>query len=315
MSQRIKQNKRIKAKLKNNSELLLLASPTIIIVFIFKYLSLPGMYLAFVKFRYHGGGFFYNMIKSEFVGVENFKFLFAGKDTFLMFRNTIGYNLIFIVVGLLATVTVAIAISDLLNDKIKKSYQTLMLLPFFLSWVVISYIMTSFFADDGIIDNIITAMGMQPVSFYFNPTYWPLILVLMNLWKGIGYGTVIYLSALKGIEPSLYEAAVIDGASKMQQILRITLPMLKPLMIMLTILAIGGILNSDFGLFYHLPRNSGPLFEVTHTLDIFVYKTLLLSGNVGLSSATGVFKSIVGFFMILITNMIVRKIEPENSLF
>ncbi len=303
------------ADVKRYKGLILMALPSVILIFIVKYLPLPGMYLAFVKFRHQGGGFFYNMIHSEFVGFKNFQFLFSGKDTALMFRNTIGYNLVFISVGLVVTVAVAIMINEMLNEKIKKTFQTFMFLPYFLSWVVISYIGLAFLSDSGIINDILVGMGKEPISFYFEPKYWPFILVFMNIWKGIGYGTVVYISALKGLDRSIYEAAAIDGASKWAQIVNITLPLLKPLMIILTILAVGGILNSDFGLFYHMPKNSGPLFTATHTLDVFVYKTFLLSGNVGLSAATGVFKSVVGFSIVLITNAIVRKIEPEYSLF
>lgn len=295
--------------------LLLMALPTVILIFVLKYLPLPGMYLAFVKFRHQGGSFFYNLFNSEFVGLKNFQFLFSGKDTVLMFRNTIGYNLIFIFVGLVVTVAVAIMIHEMLNERVKKTFQTFMFLPYFLSWVVISYIALSFLSESGIINDFLVMMGKEPISFYFEPKYWPFILVIMNIWKGIGYGTVVYISALKGLDKALYEAAAIDGAKKWDQIKHITLPLLKPLMIILTILAVGGILNSDFGLFYHLPKNSGPLFTATHTLDVYVYKTFLLSGNVGLSAATGVFKSVVGFSIVMVTNMIVRKLDPEKSLF
>lgn len=295
--------------------LLIMALPTIILIFVLKYLPLPGMYLAFVKFRHQGRGFFYNMFHSKFIGLDNFKFLFSGGDTLLMFRNTIGYNIIFIFVGLVVTVTVAIMIHEMLGETVKKVFQTFMFLPYFLSWVVISYIALSFLSDSGIINDFLVMIGKEPISFYFEPKYWPFILVVANIWKGIGYGTVVYISALKGIDRSLYEAAAIDGAKKWDQIKYITLPLLKPLVIILTILAVGGILNSDFGLFYHLPKNSGPLFTATHTLDVYVYKTFLVSGNVGLSAATGVFKSVVGFLIVLITNTIVRKIDEEKSLF
>lgn len=295
--------------------LLLMALPTVILIFLVKYLPLPGMWLAFVKFRHQGGGFFYNLFHSEFIGWGNFKFLFSGADTWLMFRNTIGYNLIFIFLGLVVTVTVAIMINEMLSERLKKTFQTFMFLPYFLSWVVISYMALSFLSESGIVNDLLVALGREPISFYFEPKYWPFILVAANLWKGIGYGTVVYISALKGLDKALYEAAAIDGATKWHQIRYITLPLIKPLMVILTILAVGGILNSDFGLFYHLPKDSGPLFAATHTLDVYVYKTFLLSGNVGLSAATGVFKSVVGFGIVLTTNAIVRKIDPEQSLF
>lgn len=302
---------------KNNRELLLLALPAIIITILVKYLAYPGLILAFKDYQSSSTqGFFGSLISSPWVGLENFKFLAINPDIGLVLRNTLGYNILLIVLGLVAAVASAIILNEILNLKTKKYIQTMMFFPFFMSWVSVSYMMIGFFDTDfGFINQVITFFGGTPVEWYNDPTWWPFIIIFMGLWKGLGYNSVIYLSSVMSIDKSFYEAAIIDGASKWQQIKWITIPTLKPMMIILTILGIGGIMYSDFGLFYQLPRNSAALYNVTQTLDIFVYNAIQAPGSLELSAAAAFFQSIIGCAMVIGTNFIVRKLDPDSSLF
>jgi putative aldouronate transport system permease protein len=233
-----------------------------------------------------------------------------------MFRNTLLYNFIFIVLGIIIPVTLAIMISQLHNKRIAKVYQTGIFLPHFLSWVVVSYFVFSFLSvDKGLFNQVMKIFGRDSVQWYMEEKYWPYIIIFLNTWKGVGYGMVVYLASISGIDASLYEAAVIDGATKWQQVKHVTLPMLKPIMIILFILSVGRIFSSDFGLFYQVPRNSGPLVNATQTIDVYVYKALMGMNNIGFSSAASFLQSIFGLVTILSANLIVRKIDPESSLF
>ena len=247
---------------------------------------------------------------------KNFEFLFTSGDAWRITRNTVLYNLVFIVLGLIFAVFVAIVLNEIANKKLAKVYQTSMLFPHFLSWVIVSYFVFSFLsADKGMMNSILGSFGMEPVQWYSEPENWPGILVFMNVWKGVGYGSIVYLAAIVGIDKTYYEAATIDGASKWQQIKNITIPLIVPLMIILTIMAIGGIFRSDFGLFYQVPRNSAILYPVTDVIDTYIYKGLMNMGNIGMSTAAGLYQAVVGFILILSTNYAVKKIDPEYGLF
>ncbi|WP_260405677.1 ABC transporter permease, partial [Paenibacillus sp. 598K] len=253
---------------------------------------------------------------SDWVGFKNFEFLFSTNDAYIITRNTILYNLVSIALGLVIAVTFAILIHELLNKRLAKLYQTGMFLPYFLSWVVISYFAFTFLSTDkGMVNQIVTALGGDPVNFYSEPKYWPFIIVFVGIWKSIGYSSVMYLAAITGIDKSYYEAGMLDGASKWQQTRYITLPHLRPLMIILTILAIGGMFRSDFGLFYQLPKDSGALYPVTNVIDTFVYRSLINMGDTGMSTAAGLYQSVVGLILILLANYAVRKIEKDHALF
>ncbi|WOO88190.1 ABC transporter permease subunit [Mollicutes bacterium LVI A0039] len=237
-------------------------------------------------------------------------------DIGIILRNTLGYNISLIIIGTIAAITAAIAINEILHLKSKKLIQTLMFFPFFMSWVSVSYMMVGFFDSDyGILNQILGFLNIAPVEWYNDPTWWPLILILMGTWKGLGYNSVIYLSTIQGFDKSYYEAACIDGATKWQQIKYITIPLLRPMIIILTILGIGGIMYSDFGLFYQLPKNSAALYNVTQTLDIFVYNALKIPNSIGLSAAASFFQSTVGFILVIGSNLIVRKIDKDSALF
>lgn len=275
-----------------------------------------GTVLAFKDFRISPDGFFASVFNSEWVGFKNFEYLFTTNDAYIITRNTILYNLAFIILGLVIAVGFAIMLSELVNKRTAKVYQTGMFLPHFLSWVIISYFAFTFLSvDKGTLNQIITYFGGEPISWYSEAKYWPFIIIFVGIWKGVGYNSVIYLAAITGIDKSYYEAAVIDGASKWKQVRYITIPLLKPLMIILTILAIGGIFRSDFGLFYQLPKDSGALYPVTNVIDTFVYRGLINMGDIGMSTAAGLYQSFVGLVLILVANYIVRKIEKDHAIF
>lgn len=280
------------------------------------YLPMFGTVIAFKDFKIHRDGFFASVLNSKWVGLENFNFLFSTEDAYIITRNTILYNLALISLGLVLAVGIAITLNELVNKRTAKVYQTAMFMPYFLSWVIISFFTFSFLSvDKGILNQVVVYFGGDPISWYGDTRFWPYILIFMGIWKSIGYSSVVYLAAIAGIDKSYYEAAMIDGASKWQQIKFITLPLLKPLMVTLTILAIGGIFRSDFGLFYQIPRDSGVLYSVTNVIDTYIYRSMSTTGNLGMSTAAGLYQSIVGFIMVLVTNSIVKKISKENAIF
>jgi putative aldouronate transport system permease protein len=308
-------NKSKLKKFNENKELLALTLPGTIWFLIFSYLPMLGVVIAFKDWKIYGG-FVESLIKSKWIGLDNFKFLFQSSDAWLITKNTILYNLVFIVLGIVIPVALAILLKELLNKRLSKLYQTAMFLPYFLSWVVVSYCLYAFLSPtQGYVNNILKSIGMDQVSWYTESKYWPFIIIFMSQWKGIGYGTVVYLASICGIDKTYYEAAVIDGASKWQQIKNITIPLLKPVLIIMFITSIGGMFKSDFGLFYQLPKNSGALYPVTNVIDTYVYRGLMNLGNIGMSSAAGLYQSFVGLILILITNGIVKKVDSDNAFF
>ena len=289
----------------------ILMLPGLIYLFINNYMPLPGLVIAFKQ--YNAGKGIYG---SPWVGLKNFEYLFTTSDAFVITRNTILYNVAFIVINTTLAIAVAIILSEL-EGKRKKVYQSAILLPNLLSTVIIGYLVFAFFSvENGFINNtILKALGKDPVSWYSEPKYWPFILIFVNTWKGVGYGCLINISTINGIDPSLYEAASLDGATKWQQIKNITLPFLKPTVTTLTLMSVGRIFYSDFGLFYQVPRDSGLLYSATNVIDTYVYRGLMKSGNVGMSAAAGFYQSIIGFIIVLTANGIVRKVSKENAMF
>lgn len=303
-------------RFKANKELLFLALPGAVWFLIFSYLPMFGVVIAFKNFRITGKSFIKSLIDSDWVGFKNFEFLFKTNDAWVITRNTVLYNLVFIVLGIVLPVCLAIIVNELLNKKMAKVYQSAMFLPYFLSWVVVSYCLFAFLSvDKGYINHLLAKLGHGEISWYTEPKYWPFIIIFMSQWKGIGYGTVVYLASIAGIDKTYYEAAMIDGATKWQQIKSITLPLLKPVITILFILSIGKIFNADFGLFYQLPKDSGPLYPVTNVIDTYVYRGLMNLGEIGMSSAAALYQSVVGLILILLSNYVVKKIDSENSLF
>lgn len=301
-------------------ELILLSLPTVIWYIIFSFIPMFGVVVAFKRFRISGGGrgFIRNLLDSDWVGFSNFEFLFKSSDTFIMLRNTILYNVLFIVLGIVIPVTLAIMISNLYSQKFAKVCQTAMFLPHFMSWVVASYFLFAFLSPgQGAVNKMIESMGGQGISWYGEQAmpYWPFILTLMNIWKTTGYGMVVYLATITGIDSTYYEAAVIDGATKWQQVTKITLPLLKQIIIIMFIMNVGRIFNSDFGLFYQVPKDSGALNNATLTIDVYVYRALRVMTNIGMSSAAALFQSVCGFITIMIANTIVKKVDEESAFF
>lgn len=285
--------------------------PAMLIIFIYNYVPIVGITIAFKDFRYNLG-----FLKSEWVGFKNFKFFFASSDAWRVLRNTIGLNLLFIFLGLVLSVIVALLLNELRNRLVIKSIQTIMFFPYFISWVVAAYILYAFLNHKyGIINNLLSALGLEGVPWYREPSYWPFILAFMYLWKTVGYTSVIYYAGLMGVNKDYYDAASVDGANKIQKMWHISLPAISPLITILTILAIGRVLYADFGLFYQLTRDQGILYKTTDVLDTYVYRALRVTGDIGMSSAIGFFQAFVGFILIITTNTIVRKINYDNSLF
>lgn len=289
-----------------------LALPGIIYMICNNYLPMFGIVIAFKHLNFRQGIF-----GSDWCGFDNFKFLFASKDAWAITRNTILYNLAFIILTTVISVAVAILINEIRSRTASKLYQSLILLPYLMSWVIVSYLAYAMLSGEtGMINNgIFKALGIKTVSWYNEPKYWPFILTFVHLWKTVGYAMIIYYSSIVGMSQDYFEAATLDGASKWQQIKYITLPLLKSTMITMLVLQVGRIFYSDFGLFYQIPMNSGTLYSVTRTIDVYVYNALMKSSDFGMSSAASVYQSIVGFVLILAVNALLRKTSRENALF
>ncbi|CAN7242771.1 ABC transporter permease subunit [Paenibacillus sp. LjRoot153] len=294
------------------SPLYLMMLPGIAYLIINNYLPMFGLTIAFKDINFAKG-----IWGSDWVGFQNFKFLFQTSDAYLITRNTILYNAAFIVIGLVVAVGFAILLNEIKSKFASRLYQSIIILPFLISMVLVSYLVFSTLSiESGFMNKtILPALGIEPISWYNEPKYWPVILTLVHTWKGAGYACIIYLAAIIGIDPEYYEAAKLDGASKWQQIRTITIPLITPVIIMLTLLAIGRIFYSDFGLFYQVPMNAGALFSTTNVIDTYVFRGLLQLGNIGMSSAAGFYQSIVGFVLVIVSNYVVRKVNKENALF
>lgn len=291
--------------------LYLMMLPALIYLFINNYLPMSGLVLAFEKYNVKDG-----IWGSQFVGFKNFTFLLKSNDLPILFRNTLGYNLCFILINLVLGVTLAILITEITNLKFRKAAQSSILFPFVVSIVIVSYMVRAFLDPEaGLLNHLLVSMGHQKVAWYDTAKYWPFILIFVNTWKGVGYGCILYISSILGIDMSLYESASLDGATKFQKIRYITLPFLKPTMITVSLLSLGRVFNSDFGLFFQVPQNSGLISSTTQTIDTFVYNALITQSNVGMSAAASFFQSVMGFLMIVVFNAITRKISRENALF
>ncbi|MCC8067800.1 MAG: ABC transporter permease subunit [Clostridiales bacterium] len=285
--------------------------PGLIYLFINCYMPLPGLVIAFKKFNYAKG-----IWGSPWVGLKNFIYLFKSPDTFNMIRNTLGYNFVFILLGNILAVAIAIMLYFLQGKMNKKVYQTVILIPYLLSTVIVSYVVYAFLGQEsGILNNLLVSLGKDKISWYTEAKYWPVILTLVYLWKNFGYSSILYYATVVGIDTSLYEAAMTDGANRAKQVWHVTLPGLKNTIITVTLLQVGKIFFTDFGLFYQVPMRSGLISSVTDTLDVFVYKNLTQLNDIGRAAAAGFLQSVLGFILILIVNMIVRRIDKESALF
>ena len=302
---------------RDDTELTLLAVPTFVWYILFSFLPMFGIFIAFKRYQiFPGKSFIYNLIHSEWVGFDNFKYLVESRSLYILLRNTILYNLVFIVLGIVIPVTLAIMISLIYSKRKSKVYQTAMFFPHFLSWVVVSYFVYAFLSyDKGILNSFLKTLGRDPIQWYMEAKYWPFILVFMSLWKTTGYNMVVYLASITGIDPSLYEAAVVDGATQWQQVRHITIPSLTPVIIMMFILNVGKIFYSDFGLFYQVTRGiPASLYDTVSTIDTYVYNALLSSTPIGMTSAATVFQSVACCITILLANWIVKKIDKDYAI-
>ena len=309
-----------------NLSYLLMVLPGALWLLLFAYLPMPGVVMAFKTYRlvkppadsFIQNKFIYSLIKSPWVGLDNFKYLALPtniQSTLTYIRNTVLYNLAFMVVGTVLSVALAVMIFELRNRFLAKTYHSILFLPYFISWVVVAYVVYALGSANGIINNIIVPMGFAPLEVYKEKIYWPFIFLAANIWRYTGNGSIIYLATITGIDPELYEAAAIDGAGKWKQFVHVTLPQLLPVIVLLQILAVGRIFGSDFDMFYTLPNGAALVKDVTQTIDIFVYSMLQSSAPLGYPAAAAFVQSIVGFILILVTNAIVRRVKPEMALF
>lgn len=285
--------------------------PGLIYLIINNYIPMAGIIIAFKKYNFSKG-----ILGSEWYGIRNFTYLFRSQDAFYIIRNTVLYNIAFIILGNIMAITIAIMLNELKSKKGKKIYQTLILIPYLISMVVVSYIVYAFLSlDSGFLNHIIERMGGHPIQWYTESKYWPFILTIVYLWKSFGYISIIFYATVIGIDSAIYEAAAIDGAGRFKRIWHVTLPGLKNTIITMVLLSVGKMFYSDFGLFYQVPQRSGLIANVTDTIDVYVYKSLTMLNDIGRSSAAGFLQSVLGFVLVLIVNMIVRKVDDESALF
>lgn len=290
---------------------LVMCLPAILILFLFSYMPMIGLVLAFKKFDYSLG-----IWNSPWVNLDNFQFLLASGNTFTrMTRNTLLYYVVFTVIGTTLNIVLAIGIDQFVFKRLGKVFQSIMIIPVFISFAAVQFIVYAFFSNNGMVNNIIGLMGGDTLRWYTSFKYWPFILTVVKIWSSVGYGSVLYMSVLAGIDQEMYEAAQIDGANKWKQIWNITLPSLVPMITIMLLLGVGGIMRSDTGLFYQVTRNSGILYETTQVIDSYILNAILTTPDFGFTAATTFYQSVIGLVMILVANGIVRKAAPENSLF
>ena len=299
-----------RSKFVNSLPLTLLALPGVAMVFLFHYVPLYGLILPFKNYDYSLGFW-----RSPWIGFKNFEYLFVGRGVLIATRNTILYNFAFIVLGLVCSVLLALMLFEM-QKRAVKTYQTIIFLPYFISWVVAAYVLRSLLdMENGMLNNLLAIFGKNPVMWYNDARYWPPIIVLIYLWKHVGYNIVIFYAALMGIDRELYEAARIDGAGKLKQVINISIPMLKPMITMIFLLNVGKILYGDFGLFYNTTMDSSLLYSTTDVIDTFVYRALTSLGDLGMSAAAGFLQSVLGFTIVISANALTRKVDKENALF
>lgn len=303
--------KKNRAYRKQNMQLITLALPAIILLALFNYWPMFGIILAFKDYKVPKGIF-----GSPWVGLKNFEFFFQSQDAFRVIRNTLGLNLMFIVTGIFFGVLFALIMFEVKRKNQVKVYQTVSIIPSFISWVAVGFIVYALLEPTrGIFNQVLVAMGKEAIDWYSEPKYWPFILLLTKTWQGVGLGSIIYYAALMGVDNELFEAAEIDGAGKLQKTWYVSIPQILPIIIVMGILDVGKIFRADFGLFYNVTRDVGALYSTTDVIDTYVFRALMQQGNIGMSSAVGLVQSVVCFITLMSTNLVVKKVSPENSLF
>lgn len=294
---------------KRTLPLYLMMLPGLVYLIANNYLPMFGILIAFKKVNFSVG-----LLKSEWVGLSNFEYLFKTKDAFVMIRNTVLYNLAWIILGLVIAVFIAICMAEISSRKAAKVIQPVICFPSMVSAVILSFIVYAFLSETyGFLNT--TLFKGHPVAWYHTAKYWPIILTIVHFWQNAGQSSIIYMASIGGIDKGLYESARLDGAGKWSQIWNITLPMLKPMIILMMLMSIGRIFNSDFGLFYQVPLGNGLLSSTTQTIDTYVYRALLELNNISMSSAASVFQAVIGFVLVLASNLLVSVVEPDNALF
>lgn len=302
---------RWRKRLRKNATRLLMAAPAVIWIFLFSYIPMFGLVIAFQDYRFDKGIF-----GSTWVGLQNFRFLVSTEDGFRMTFNTLFMNGLFIITNTVASITVAILLYRIQRRFVTRFYQATMFFPYFISWVIVqAFVFALLNSDTGLINQQLTRMGAEPVQWYSSPEHWRWILTVANLWKSVGFWSIVYFAGMMAISPELYEAAQVDGANGWQQTLYITLPLLVPLVIINVLLSIGRIFYADFGLFYIVTRDQGLLYKTTDVIDTYVFRGLQRTGKIGMASAAGFYQAVVGFVLVFLSNWIVRRIDPDRSLF
>lgn len=292
--------------------LMVMCLPGLIYLVINNYIPMAGLVIAFKEYNYAKGIF-----GSDWIGFKNFEFLFRTRDAFVITRNTVLYNLLFIVINTAGSIVTAVLLSEVASKLLLRIYQTVILLPYLISIVIVSYLAYAFLATDvGFINkSILPLFGKEAVTWYLEAKYWPVILPVVSFWKGVGFTSVIYLSSIVGIDRTFYEAAELDGATKLQGVRHITIPLIAPVITMMLLLSVGRIFYSDFGLFFQVPMNSGAIYSTTNVIDTYVYRGLMQLNNIGMAAAAGLYQSIVGFILVISSNFLVRRFNPDNALF
>lgn len=301
----------LRRELSVHGALYLMALPGVIVLFVVAYLPMPGLILAFKNYRFATG-----IWGSEWVGFKNFQFLFSTGDAYRVIFNTLFLNLLFMTAALVGSLIMAVMLQEIYHRYIAKVYQSILFFPHFISWVIVGYFAFAFLnSDSGLVNNILASMGLAPINWYAEGGYWPAILVIISLWKGLGYFTIIYLAGMLAINPEYYEAARIDGANKFQEVWSVTLPLIRPLIIVNVLLAIGRILYANFDFIYNVTRDASLILSTTNVIDTYVYRSLVAVGNYNLASAAGFFQATVGLALVLLANWMVRRYEPDQALF
>lgn len=298
-------------ELKKNNLLYLLALPGIVLIFVFAYLPMLGIVIAFQNFNPIKG-----ITGSEFVGLKNFEFFIQSSDTIKVIFNTIYLNILFIGFGTIVSIAIAIMLTELGGKWFKRISQTIITLPHFLSWTVVAMFVTALLSTEtGLINKMLNSIGIESISFFSSAGWWPFLLVMLKLWAGAGFGSIVYLATISGINPEIYESASIDGASRWDKIRHITLPLLKPTVILLLLLAVGGLFNGDFGMIYAIVGANPVLYPTTDVIDTFVYRALVDLGDMSMAAAVGLFQSVVGFILVVSINYLTRRLSPDSALF
>ncbi len=296
---------------KKTYSLTAMAIPGSLLIFIFSYVPMFGLVLAFKDFRYDKGIF-----GSDWCGLENFRFFFNSLDAWRVTRNTLLLNMLFILTTLIISLGVALVLYQVTNRIMIKIYQTLIFAPYFLSMAVVAFVVYAFLnVDMGVINNTLEKHGMGPILWYSRSDLWPGLLTGINLWKNLGYYVLVYYAALMGLDASCFEAAEIDGATKWQTMVKVAVPMISPVIIVMVLLQTGRIFYSDFGLFYLVTRNSGSLYSTVDVIDTYIFRSLRVAGDIGVSAAVGMYQSVIGFVLVLISNLLVRRYDPDSALF